>query len=80
MFDATGDYLVSFDKTEVPDIVKLVAYIGNTSIAAGGDLAFWTAHGMNPLYLVHVLSSLYAIARKVDLATGDIMVHILTNS
>ncbi len=71
-----GDILMTLTGENKPDIAKAVAYLGNASVAAGGDLAYWTAHGMNPLYLVHVMSSPYVIARKVDLATGDIIVHI----
>ena len=59
-----------------PDIAKAIAYLGDEHIAAGGDLAFWTHHGMNPLYLVYFMSCPYAINRKIDLATGDIIVHI----
>lgn len=59
-----------------PDIAKAIAYLGDEHIAAGGDLAFWTHHGMNPLYLVYFMSCPYTINRKVDLATGDIIVHI----
>ena len=73
-----GDILMTLTGENKPDIAKAVAYLGDTSIAAGGDLAYWTAHGMNPLYLVYVMSSPYVIARKVDLATGDIIVHILS--
>ena len=71
-----GDILMTLTGENKPDIAKAVAYLGNVPIAAGGDLAYWTAHGMNPLYLVHVMSSPYVITRKVDLATGDIIVHI----
>ena len=59
-----------------PDIAKAVAYLGTETVAAGGDLAYWTAHGMNPLYLSYLLASPYVINRKVELATGDIIVHI----
>ena len=59
-----------------PDIAKAVAYLGTEPIAASGDLAFWTQHGMNPLFLSYIMASPYIIARKVALATGDIIVHI----
>ena len=36
------------------DIAKTVAFLGEGQIAAGGDLAFWTHHGMNSLYLVYL--------------------------
>lgn len=71
-----GDILMTLTGENKPDIAKAVAYLGDRPIAAGGDLAFWTAHGMNPLYLVYVMSSPYVISRKVELATGDIIVHI----
>ena len=57
-------------------IAKAVAYLGTEPIAASGDLAFWTRHGMNPLFLSYIMASPYIIARKVALATGDIIVHI----
>ena len=56
-----GDILMTLTGENKPDIAKAVAYLGNASIAAGGDLAYWTAHGMNPLYLVHVMLSLIHI-------------------
>ena len=71
-----GDILMTLTGENKPDIAKAVAYLGNVPVAAGGDLAYWTQHGMNPLYLVYALSCPYAISRKVDLATGDIIVHI----
>jgi len=71
-----GDVLMTLTGENKPDIAKAVAYLGETPIAAGGDLAYWTHHGLNPLYLVYALNSPYAISRKVDLATGDIIVHI----
>ena len=71
-----GDILMTLTGENKPDIAKAVAYLGDFPIAAGGDLAFWTAHGMNPLYLVYLLASPYVIGKKVELATGDIIVHI----
>ena len=71
-----GDILMTLTGENKPDIAKAVAYLGNAPVAAGGDLAYWTCHRMNPLYLVYALSCPYAISRKVHLATGDIIVHI----
>ena len=71
-----GDILMTLTGENKPDIAKAVAYLGNDIIAAGGDLAYWTAHGMNPLYLTYLMASPYVIGRKVNLATGDIIVHI----
>ena len=71
-----GDIVFTLTGENKPDIAKAVAYLGDIPVAAGGDLAFWENHGMNPLYLVFFMASPYAINRKVDLATGDIIVHI----
>ncbi len=71
-----GDVLFTLTGENKPDIAKTVAYLGDSHVAVGGDLAFWTHHGMNPLYLVYFMSSPYAIGCKVNLATGDIIVHI----
>ena len=71
-----GDVLMTLTGENKPDIAKAVAYLGNEPIAAGGDLAFWTQHGMNPLFLSYIMASPYIIGRKVALATGDIIVHI----
>ena len=71
-----GDVLMTLTGENKPDIAKAVAYLGTEPIAAGGDLAFWTQHGMNPLFLSYIMASPYIIARKVALATGDIIVHI----
>ena len=71
-----GDMLMTLTGENKPDIAKAVAYLGTEPIAASGDLAFWTRHGMNPLFLSYIMASPYIIARKVALATGDIIVHI----
>ena len=60
----------------IRDRAKSVTYLGDEVIAAGGDLAYWTAHGMNPLYLTYLMASPYVVGRKINLATGDIIVHI----
>ncbi len=71
-----GDVLMTLTGENKPDIAKAVAYLGSEPVAAGGDLAFWTQHGMNPLFLSYIMASPYIIGRKVALATGDIIVHI----
>ena len=71
-----GDVLFTLTGENKPDIAKTIAYLGDKPIAVGGDLAFWTHHRMNPLYLTYYMLSPYAINVKVKLATGDIIVHI----
>ena len=57
-----GDILMTLTGENKPDIAKAVAYLGDGEIAAGGDLAYWTAHGMNLLYLTYLMASPYVIS------------------
>lgn len=50
--------------------------MGNDEIAVGGDLAIWSNHYCNPKYLSYFMDSNFAIEQKVNVATGDIIVHI----
>ena len=75
---STGDVIYTLTGENKVDIAKAVAFLGKGTIAAGGDLAFWTAHGMDPLYLVYYMASPYCIEQKRRTATGDIIVHIST--
>ena len=74
-----GDLIFTLTGENKPDIAKTVAYLGESPVAAGGDLAYWTHHNMNPLYLVYYMASPYSIEQKRRLATGDIIVHISTD-
>ena len=75
----TGDLIYTLTGENKPDIAKTVAYLGESPVAAGGDMAYWTYHKMNPLYLVYFMESPYCIEQKRRLATGDIIVHISTD-
>ena len=76
---SSGDVVFTLTGENKVDIAKTVAFLGDGQIAAGGDLAFWTYHGMNPLYLVYYMASPYCIELKRRTATGDIIVHISTS-
>ena len=76
---SNGDVVFTLTGENKVDIAKAVAFLGDGQIAAGGDLAFWTHHGMNPLYLVYYMASPYCIELKRRTATGDIIVHISTS-
>ena len=76
---SSGDIVFTLTGENKVDIAKMVAFLGDGQIAAGGDLAFWTHHGMNPLYLVYYMASPYCIELKRRTATGDIIVHISTS-
>ena len=76
---SSGDVVFTLTGENKVDIAKTVVFLGDGQIAAGGDLAFWTHHGMNPLYLVYYMASPYCIELKRWTATGDIIVHISTS-
>ena len=76
---SSGDVVFTLTGENKVDIAKTVVFLGNGQIAAGGDLAFWTHHRMNPLYLVYYMASPYCIELKRRTATGDIIVHISTS-
>ena len=74
-----GDIVFTLTGENKQDIAKAITYIGNDSVAAGGDMAYWTNHQLNPFYITYYLSSPYAIDLKRETATGDIIVHISTS-
>jgi type I restriction enzyme S subunit len=71
-----GDILMTLTGENKEEIGKAVAFIGDEEIVIGGDLATFTGHQQNPLYLSYLLNSPYAIQQKSLLGTGDIIVHI----
>ncbi|WP_297278203.1 restriction endonuclease subunit S [uncultured Brachyspira sp.] len=71
-----GDVLMTLTGENKEDIAKAVVYLGDSKVAASGDLAFWTNHKMEPLFISYLMNSPYAIYCKSKLATGDIIVHI----
>ncbi|MEI0485265.1 restriction endonuclease subunit S [Brachyspira intermedia] len=71
-----GDVLMTLTGENKEDIAKAVVYLGDSKVAASGDLAFWTNHKMEPIFISYLMNSPYAIYCKSKLATGDIIVHI----
>ena len=75
---SNGDLVFTLTGENKTDIAKTIAYLGKKEVAAGGDLAVWTSHRMNPIYLVYYMLSPFCIERKRLTATGSIIVHIST--
>ena len=75
-----GDVVFTLTGENKVDIAKSVTFWGEGNVAAGGDLAYWTKHGVNPLYLVYYMASPFCIEQKRNVATGDIIVHISTEN
>ena len=71
-----NDILMALTGENNFDIALALAYVGDETVAMGGDLTRWSYHHMNPLYLVYAMNSSYAIHEKSEMAKGDIIVHI----
>ena len=46
-----GDIVFSLTGENKEEIAKVLAYLGDDEVAAGGDLAVWKDHGCDPKYL-----------------------------
>lgn len=71
-----GDVAMTLTGENKTDIAMAATYEGETPIAMGGDMTCWSYHMMEPLYLVYLINSPYAVSCKRRLATGDIIIHI----
>ena len=71
-----GDLLLTLTGESKEEIGKTVAFLGKNKTVIGGDLATFTNHQQNPMYLSYLMNSPYAIQEKMILGTGDIIVHI----
>ena len=71
-----GDVALTLTGENKTDIAMAITYEGEIPIAMGGDMTCWSYHMMEPLYLVYLINSPYAISCKRRLATGDIIIHI----
>ena len=70
-----NDILMALTGENNVDIALAVAYMGDDEIAMGGDMTKFT-HIIDPMYIVCVINSAFAISYKSKLATGNIIVHI----
>lgn len=75
----TGDILLTLTGENEYDIAKATAYLGENRLVAGGDLAIFTNHNQNPLYLSYYFASPFAIKQKAKTAKGNIIVHTSTD-
>ena len=70
-----GDIVLTLTGETEFEIAKSLAYCGDEEIAAGGDLAIWTNHLCDPLYLAYMMYSSYMIQSKALSATIGPIVH-----
>jgi type I restriction enzyme S subunit len=71
-----GDLLFTLTGENKEEIGKTVAFLGNEKTVIGGDMATYTKHEQNSMYLSYLMNSPYAIQQKALLGTGNIIVHI----
>lgn len=71
-----GDALLTLTGENKIDIAKTIVYLGNERLVIGGDLAVYTNHHFDPLFLAFLLNSPYINYQKSVVASGDIIVHI----
>ena len=70
-----NDILMALTGENNFDIALATAYCGEKELAMGGDMTKFS-HTIDPMYIVCVMNSQYAIECKSKLATGSIIVHI----
>ena len=71
-----GDLLFTLTGENKEEIGKTVAFLGNEETVIGGDIAVFSNHHQNPMYLSYLMNSPYSIQQKALLGTGDIIIHI----
>ena len=71
-----GDLVFTLTGENQAEIGKSLAYLGDEEIAAGGDLAVWTNHGCDPMYLAYLMYSPKLLKAKADASNGNIIVHL----
>jgi type I restriction enzyme S subunit len=71
-----GDLLMTLTGENKEEIGKTIAFLCTEKTVIGGDLAAFTDHGQNPMFISYLMNSPYGILQKSLLGTGDIIVHI----
>lgn len=71
-----GDLVFTLTGENQEEIGKTLAYLGDEEIAAGGDLAVWSNHGCDPMYLAYLMYSPKMLKAKADASNGNIIVHL----
>ena len=71
----TNDLLFTLTGESEYEIAKTTAYLGNEKLVIGGDMAIFTKHNQNPLYLTYYMYSPFAINYKAQNCTGKMIIH-----
>ena len=71
-----GDLLFAGSGETADEIGMCVAYVGEETAYAGGDIIVLRAPGQDAVYLAHLLNAPVAARQKTRMAQGDAVVHI----
>ena len=71
-----GDLLFAGSGETADEIGMCVAYVGEETAYAGGDIIVLRASGQDAVYLAHLLNAPVAARQKTRMAQGDAVVHI----
>ena len=72
----TDDLLFAGSGETADEIGVCVAYLGDESAVAGGDIIVLRASGQDAVYLAHLINEPVALRQKARMAQGDAVVHI----
>lgn len=71
----TNDLLFTLTGESEYEIAKTITYLGKEELVIGGDMAIFTNHNQNPLYLTYYMYSPFAINYKAQNCTGKMIIH-----
>lgn len=71
-----GDLLFTGSGETEEDIGKCIAYLGDDTVFAGGDIIILRPNSEDSLFLSYALNSHNSVHQKIVYAKGDIIVHI----
>lgn len=72
----TGDLLFAGSGETREDIGKCIAYVGDASAVAGGDLIVLRGDGFNSVYIALLMNTPIVASQKARAGQGDAVVHI----
>ena len=72
----SGDIVFAGSGETAEEIGKCIAYVGEETAYAGGDVVILCNHGQDPRYLGYALNSEDAIRQKMRLGQGSSVMHL----
>ncbi|MGH3277510.1 MAG: hypothetical protein ACRDNW_00015 [Trebonia sp.] len=76
----TGDLLFAGSGETREDIGRCVAYMGEATVVAGGDLIVLRGDSFNPIYVALLMNIPFVASQKARAGQGDAVVHISSHA